>query len=118
MYRFDSILLRRFQQAFFMFIVQFLTNVCCAGLLVGSLLQSLPTLGSSIPNHSSLFVLFVCLCRGACGEVKLAFKKGSACERFAVKVISKKKFTVGVSLFGTAMELIYQVSSLILKMQC
>ncbi|KAL3858100.1 hypothetical protein ACJMK2_012711 [Sinanodonta woodiana] len=32
--------------------------------------------------------------RGACGEVKLAFMKGS-CEKFAVKVISKKKFSVG-----------------------
>ncbi|KAK3595769.1 hypothetical protein CHS0354_025403 [Potamilus streckersoni] len=32
--------------------------------------------------------------RGACGEVKLAFMKGS-CEKFAVKIISKKKFSVG-----------------------
>ncbi|XP_048742373.1 serine/threonine-protein kinase Chk2-like [Ostrea edulis] len=32
--------------------------------------------------------------KGACGEVKIAFSKG-ACERFAVKIISKKKFTVG-----------------------
>ena len=32
--------------------------------------------------------------RGACGEVKVAFSKGN-CERFAVKMISKKKFTIG-----------------------
>ena len=36
------------------------------------------------------------LSRGACGEVKLAFEKGS-CNKFAVKVISKKTFSVGVS---------------------
>ena len=34
--------------------------------------------------------------RGACGEVKLAFEKGS-CNKFAVKIISKKTFSVGVS---------------------
>ena len=33
--------------------------------------------------------------RGACGEVKLAFRKGT-CEKFAVKVIAKKKFSIGV----------------------
>lgn len=32
--------------------------------------------------------------KGACGEVKVAFSKGT-CERFAVKIISKKKFTIG-----------------------
>lgn len=32
--------------------------------------------------------------RGACGEVKLAFEKGS-CKKFAVKIISKKKFSTG-----------------------
>lgn len=32
--------------------------------------------------------------RGACGEVRLAFLKGS-CEKFACKIISKKKFSVG-----------------------
>ncbi|BFZ05370.1 hypothetical protein BsWGS_08409 [Bradybaena similaris] len=32
--------------------------------------------------------------RGACGEVRLAFAKGS-CEKFACKIISKKKFSVG-----------------------
>ncbi|XP_062571619.1 serine/threonine-protein kinase Chk2-like [Saccostrea cucullata] len=32
--------------------------------------------------------------KGACGEVKIAFSKGD-CQRFAVKVISKKKFTIG-----------------------
>lgn len=34
--------------------------------------------------------------RGACGEVKLAFEKDS-CQKFAVKVISKKTFSMGVS---------------------
>ena len=37
------------------------------------------------------------LIRGACGEVRLAFTRGS-CEKFAVKIICKKKFSVGVSL--------------------
>ena len=32
--------------------------------------------------------------RGACGEVKLAFEKGS-CQKVAVKIIQKKKFTIG-----------------------
>ncbi|XP_064620238.1 serine/threonine-protein kinase Chk2-like [Lineus longissimus] len=32
--------------------------------------------------------------RGACGEVRLAFEKGS-CNMFAVKIISKKKFSIG-----------------------
>ena len=34
--------------------------------------------------------------RGACGEVKLAFEKES-CKKYAVKIISKKAFSVGVS---------------------
>ena len=34
------------------------------------------------------------ICRGACGEVKLAFSKG-CCDKFAVKIISKKKFSIG-----------------------
>ena len=37
--------------------------------------------------------------RGACGEVKLAFEKDS-CQKFAVKVISKKTFSMGVSQFS------------------
>lgn len=40
------------------------------------------------------YTLTKTLGRGACGEVKLAFSKGS-CEKFAVKLISKKKFSVG-----------------------
>ena len=40
------------------------------------------------------FVSFL-LCRGACGEVKLAFERGT-CSKFAVKVINKKTFSVGV----------------------
>lgn len=35
--------------------------------------------------------------RGACGEVKLAFEKGTL-KKFAVKIISKKTFSVGVSV--------------------
>lgn len=35
--------------------------------------------------------------RGACGEVRLAFSRGS-CKKFAVKIISKKTFSVGVSV--------------------
>ena len=38
----------------------------------------------------------VVCCRGACGEVKLAFDKNT-CQRFAVKIINKKTFSVGVS---------------------
>lgn len=33
--------------------------------------------------------------RGACGEVMLAFEKGT-CNKFAVKKITKKTFSVGV----------------------
>ncbi|XP_063419076.1 serine/threonine-protein kinase Chk2-like [Mytilus trossulus] len=40
------------------------------------------------------YTLTKTLGRGACGEVKLAFKKGT-CEKFAVKIISKKKFSIG-----------------------
>ncbi len=35
-------------------------------------------------------------CRGACGEVKLAFEKDT-CKKVAVKIVSKKVFSVGVS---------------------
>ena len=35
-------------------------------------------------------------CRGACGEVKLAFER-ETCRKFAVKCITKKTFSVGVS---------------------
>ena len=31
---------------------------------------------------------------GACGEVKLAFEKGT-CNKYAVKIIQKKKFSIG-----------------------
>lgn len=34
--------------------------------------------------------------RGACGEVKMAFDKSTG-QRYAVKIISKKTFSVGVS---------------------
>ena len=52
------------------------------------------------PSAFSVKLVFVVrkecalLNRGACGEVKVAFSKGN-CERFAVKMISKKKFTIG-----------------------
>ena len=39
-------------------------------------------------------VLPACPDRGACGEVKLAFVKGS-CEKVAIKIIQKKKFSIG-----------------------
>ena len=41
-----------------------------------------------------VYVLLRLLFRGACGEVKLAFEKGS-CRKFAVKIIAKKTFSVG-----------------------
>lgn len=40
------------------------------------------------------YVLSTVIGRGACGEVRLAFSKGN-CKKFAVKIISKKKFSVG-----------------------
>ncbi|XP_050410649.1 serine/threonine-protein kinase Chk2 isoform X2 [Patella vulgata] len=40
------------------------------------------------------YTLTKVLGRGACGEVRLAFTKGS-CEKYACKIISKKKFSVG-----------------------
>ncbi|XP_068749664.1 serine/threonine-protein kinase Chk2-like [Montipora capricornis] len=40
------------------------------------------------------YILSTTVGRGACGEVRLAFSKGT-CEKFAVKIISKKKFSVG-----------------------
>ncbi|XP_046579376.1 serine/threonine-protein kinase Chk2-like [Haliotis rubra] len=40
------------------------------------------------------YTLTKTLGRGACGEVRLAFAKGS-CEKYACKIISKKKFSVG-----------------------
>jgi serine/threonine-protein kinase Chk2 len=38
--------------------------------------------------------------RGACGEVRLVFEK-ETCKKFAVKIISKKTFSVGVSCHMT-----------------
>ncbi|XP_027059568.1 serine/threonine-protein kinase Chk2-like [Pocillopora damicornis] len=40
------------------------------------------------------YVMSRFLGRGACGEVRLAFSRGS-CKKFAVKIISKKTFSVG-----------------------
>ena len=37
--------------------------------------------------------------RGACGEVKLAIEKES-CDKYAVKIITKKNFSVGVGMAG------------------
>ena len=42
-------------------------------------------------------IFFLPIFRGACGEVRLAFSRGS-CKKFAVKIISKKTFSVGVSV--------------------
>ena len=42
------------------------------------------------------YMTLYCACRGACGEVKLAFEKES-CRKLAVKCITKKTFSVGVS---------------------
>lgn len=41
--------------------------------------------------------------RGACGEVKLAFEKDS-CQKFAVKVISKKTFSMGPKIGPAVMD--------------
>ena len=40
------------------------------------------------------FLLFVFISSGAYGEVRLALDK-NACEKYAIKIISKKKFTMG-----------------------
>ncbi|XP_002739437.1 serine/threonine-protein kinase Chk2-like [Saccoglossus kowalevskii] len=45
------------------------------------------------------YTLSKLLGRGACGEVRLAFKKGTTkCEKFAVKIIQKKVFSIGGSV--------------------
>lgn len=50
---------------------------------------------ASLPKElTDKYTLTKVLGRGACGEVRLAFVKGS-CEKFACKIISKKKFSVG-----------------------
>ena len=51
----------------------------------------------SAPLFSSLPSLSTCFfaTRGACGEVKLVFEK-ETCKKYAVKIISKKAFSVGV----------------------
>ncbi|KAG1682193.1 Serine/threonine-protein kinase Chk2 [Nymphon striatum] len=36
--------------------------------------------------------------RGACGEVRLVFKKDDCCQAFAMKIIAKKKFSIGGSI--------------------
>lgn len=46
------------------------------------------------PEIKEKYTLTKTLGRGACGEVRLAFSKGS-CDKFAVKIISKKKFSTG-----------------------
>lgn len=46
------------------------------------------------PELTEKYTLTRTLGKGACGEVKLAFAKGS-CDKFACKLISKKKFSVG-----------------------
>ena len=48
------------------------------------------------PRNKNFVVRQECalLNRGACVVVKVAISKGN-CERFAVKMISKKKFTIG-----------------------
>ncbi|XP_060605794.1 serine/threonine-protein kinase Chk2-like [Ruditapes philippinarum] len=46
------------------------------------------------PEIKEKYTLTKTLGRGACGEVRLAFSKGS-CEKFAVKIIVKKKFSTG-----------------------
>ncbi|XP_005112692.1 serine/threonine-protein kinase Chk2 [Aplysia californica] len=46
------------------------------------------------PELTEKYTLTRVLGRGACGEVRLAFSKGS-CDKFACKIISKKKFSVG-----------------------
>ncbi|KAI8782455.1 serine/threonine-protein kinase Chk2 [Biomphalaria glabrata] len=50
---------------------------------------------STLPSAlTEKYTLTRVLGKGACGEVRLAFAKGS-CEKFACKIISKKKFSVG-----------------------
>lgn len=49
--------------------------------------------------------------RGACGEVKLAFEK-ETCKRYAVKIISKKTFSVGPQLGRAAMEEVRIIKSM------
>ncbi|XP_038053791.1 serine/threonine-protein kinase Chk2-like [Patiria miniata] len=45
------------------------------------------------------YIMSKVLGRGACGLVRLAFKKGS-CEKFAIKIIEKKTFSIGGSMLS------------------
>ncbi|XP_071789769.1 serine/threonine-protein kinase Chk2-like [Asterias amurensis] len=45
------------------------------------------------------YILSKVLGRGACGLVRLAFRKGS-CEKFAIKIIEKKTFSIGGSVLS------------------
>lgn len=49
-----------------------------------------------LQEFAEKYTLSRLLGRGACGEVKLAFEKDT-CAKVAVKIISKKAFSVGVS---------------------
>ena len=51
-------------------------------------------INSVILNLSCVSISINYVPRGACGEVRLAFVKGS-CEKFACKIIAKNKFSVG-----------------------
>ncbi|KAM7426213.1 Checkpoint kinase 2 [Porites harrisoni] len=49
----------------------------------------------SLPEElKEKYIMSKTIGRGACGEVRLAFSRGD-CQKFAVKIISKKKFSVG-----------------------
>ncbi|CAI8011662.1 Serine/threonine-protein kinase Chk2, partial [Geodia barretti] len=63
-----------------------------------SSLLSLPLFSIS-PSLSTSFSVT----RGACGEVKLVFEK-ETCKKYAVKIISKKAFSVGPKLNRAAIE--------------
>ena len=63
------------------------SNTCCS---LSLSLLSLPLFSIS-PSLSTSFSVT----RGACGEVKLVFEK-ETCKKYAVKIISKKAFSVGV----------------------
>ncbi|XP_065920782.1 serine/threonine-protein kinase Chk2-like [Dysidea avara] len=66
--------------------------------------------GQGSPDTSKLpeefrekYTLSKTIGRGACGEVKLAFEKDS-CRKFAVKVISKKTFSMGPKIGPAVMD--------------
>ena len=68
------------------------------------------------PSKLSLKLSF----RGVCGEVRLAFSKGNECKKFAIKIISKNRFSISsVSRLVQNLLVDYHTALLLLQsLQC